>query len=116
MGSLPAWAVSIIAAVVLLSPALAFLMALAVEILIDLLNEAGVPIYFAPIVTVAVGWLLFESFGRARRMTPRSRHDVTKPDIICPRAAAPLTAGSRNIQDRVEHDSQLGLARPAPTA
>ena len=71
MGSLPAWAVSIIAAVVLLSPALAFLMALAAEILIDLLNEAGVPIYFAPIVTVAVGWLLF------RKLWPRAEDDAT---------------------------------------
>jgi len=71
MGSLPTWAVSIIAAVVLLSPALAFLMFLAVEILIDLLNEAGVPIYFAPIVTGAVGWLLF------RKLWPRAVDDTT---------------------------------------
>lgn len=71
MGSLPAWAVSIIAAVVLLSPALAFLMALAVEILIDLLNEAGVPIYFALIVTGAVGWFLF------RKLRPRAKDDAT---------------------------------------
>jgi len=71
MGSLPAWAVSMIAAVVLLSPALAFLMALAAEILIDLLNEAGVPIYFAPIVTVAVGWLL------SRKLWPRAEDDAT---------------------------------------
>lgn len=71
MGSLPVWAVSIIAAVVLLSPALAFLTALAVEILIDLLNEAGVPIYFAAIVTGAVGWLLL------RTLRPRAKDDAT---------------------------------------
>jgi len=70
MGSLPTWAVSIIAAVVLLSPALAFLMFLAVEILIDLLNEAGVPIYFAPIVTGAIGWLLF------RKLRPPAEDDA----------------------------------------
>jgi hypothetical protein len=44
MSTLPSWAqCSIIAALVLLSPAIAFLMALAVAIAVGLLKEAGAP-------------------------------------------------------------------------
>jgi hypothetical protein len=59
MSSLPTWQFSIIAAVVLLSPVLAFLMAIAVEILIGSLIEADVPALLAVAAAGAIGWLLF---------------------------------------------------------
>ena len=59
MSSLPTWHFSIIAAVVLLSPVFAFLMAIAIEILIGALIEAGVPALLAVVVAGAIGWLLF---------------------------------------------------------
>ena len=58
MGRLPTWAqLSILAFAVLLSPALALLMFLAVEIVIGLLVDAGVPALLA-LASVAIGWLL----------------------------------------------------------
>ena len=59
MSSLPTWQFSIIAAVVLLSPVLAFLMAIAVEISIGSLIEADVPALLAVVAVGAIGWLLF---------------------------------------------------------
>ncbi len=54
MRNLPAWAsLSIIAVPVLLSPVLAFLMAIAVEILIGLLVEADAPVLPVLIATGA---------------------------------------------------------------
>ena len=56
MRNLPTWApLSIITVGVLLSPVLAFLMVIAVEILIDLLVEAGEPALPALVVTGAIG-------------------------------------------------------------
>ena len=66
MSSLPTWQFSIIAAVVLLSPVFAFLMAIAIEILIGALIEAGVPALLAVVVAGAIGWLLFHKL-RVRR-------------------------------------------------
>ena len=59
MSSLPIWQLSIIAAVVLLSPVFAFLMAIAVEIFVGSLMEAGVPALPAVVVSGAIGWSLF---------------------------------------------------------
>ena len=60
MSSFPTWAhLSIIAAAVLLSPVLAFLMAIAVEILIGSLMEAGVAALLAFVGVGTLGWLLF---------------------------------------------------------
>ena len=62
MRNLPTWApLSIITVAVLLSPVLAFLTAIAVEILIGLLVEAGAPVLSA---LVATGWLLFRKLRR----------------------------------------------------
>jgi hypothetical protein len=58
---------SIIAVAVLLSPVLAFLMAIAVEIVIGLLVEAGASALPALLATGAIGWLVF----RKRRRRPR---------------------------------------------
>jgi hypothetical protein len=59
VNSFRAWVhFSIIAAAVLLSPVLAFLMAIAVEILIGSLMEAGLPALIALVVAGAIGWLL----------------------------------------------------------
>ena len=66
MSSLPTWQFSIIAAVVLLSPVFAFLMAIAVEILIGTLIEADVPALLAVVVASGIGWLLFHKL-RVRR-------------------------------------------------
>jgi len=49
---------SIIAFAVLLSPVLAFLMAIAVEILIDLLMGAGAPTLLGLAIAVGIGWFL----------------------------------------------------------
>ena len=57
-----AW--SVITAVLLFSPALAFLMAIAAEILIDLLVEAGAPAILDLVAVGAIGWVLF------RKMSP----------------------------------------------
>jgi hypothetical protein len=59
MTSFPTWQFSIIAALVLLSPVFAFLMAIAVEILIGSLIAAGVPTLLAVVVGGAIGWSLF---------------------------------------------------------
>jgi hypothetical protein len=59
MSSLLTWQFSVIAAVVLLSPVFAFLMAIAIEILIGSLMEAGVPTLLAVVAAGAIGWLLF---------------------------------------------------------
>jgi len=68
MRRLPAWArSSIVASVVLLSPVLAFLMAIAVEILIGLLLETGAPALLAFVAAGAIGWPLF----RKLRVRPR---------------------------------------------
>jgi hypothetical protein len=59
MSNLPNWAqFSIVAAAVLLCPVFAFLMAIAVEILIGVLKDAGVP---ALLVLIVAGgaWSLF---------------------------------------------------------
>jgi uncharacterized membrane protein len=58
MGRFPTCQLSIIAAVVLLSPVFAFLIAIAVAILIGSLLATGVPGLLA-VVTGAIGWSLF---------------------------------------------------------
>ena len=71
MRNLPTWApLSIIAVVVLLSPVLAFLMAIAVEILIGLMVEAGAPVLPALVATGAIGWPLFRKLRRRPEATP----------------------------------------------
>jgi hypothetical protein len=65
MSSLPLWVpLSIIAAVVLLSPVLAFLTAIAVEILVGLLVEAGAPVLPAFVAAGAIGWPLLRKLRR----------------------------------------------------
>jgi hypothetical protein len=59
MSSHPTWQFSIIAAVVLLSPVFAFLMAIAVETLIGSLMAVGVPAPLAVLIAGAIGWSLF---------------------------------------------------------
>ena len=60
MRSPPTWAeLSIIGAAVLLSPVLAFLMAIAVEIVIGVLVDAGAPALLALVVVGAISWFLF---------------------------------------------------------
>jgi hypothetical protein len=61
---------SIIAVGVLLSPVLAFLMALIVAVLLGLLKEAGVAACVAIVVSCAVAYLLV----RRRRAAPAGQH------------------------------------------
>ena len=67
MNSLPTWATWSIVAAAALSPVLAFLMAIAVEILIDSLMEADVPALLAFVVASALGCSRF----RKLRVRPR---------------------------------------------
>jgi hypothetical protein len=72
MSSLPAWTrLSIIAVAALLCPVLAFLMAIAVEILIGVLKDACVPALLVLVVAGAIGWSLFRRLRvRPRRSAP----------------------------------------------
>ena len=63
--SLPPWAIWWIAAVALLSPVLAFLMAIAVEILIGALMDAGMLEISALAAVGAIGWF------QVRKLRPR---------------------------------------------
>ena len=70
MRHLPPWApLSIITVAVLLSPVLAFLTAIAVEILIALLVEAGAPVLPTLVATGAIGWALFRKLRRRPEAT-----------------------------------------------
>ena len=60
MRSFPTCQLSVIAAVVLLSPVFAFLMAIAFEIVIGSLMVAGVPALLAVVAGGAIGWSLFQ--------------------------------------------------------
>ena len=80
MSSLRTWAAwSVITAVLLFSPALAFLLVMAVEILIDLVTEVGPPAPLA-VAAGAFGYFLF------RKMSPRPK-------------VAPLYAGDEDALD-----------------
>jgi hypothetical protein len=69
--SLPAWAqLTIIVAAVLLSPLLAFLAAIAVEIVIGLVVDADAPILPAFVAAGAVGWLLLRKLRRREGGAP----------------------------------------------
>jgi hypothetical protein len=71
MRHLPTWApLSIITVAVLLSPVLAFLTAIAVEILIGLLVEAGAPVLPTLVATGTIGWALFRKLRRRPEAIP----------------------------------------------
>jgi hypothetical protein len=56
--------------VVLLGPVLAFLTAIAVEILVGLLVEAGAPVLAAFLAAGAIGWPLLRKLQRRQGGTP----------------------------------------------
>ena len=58
MNSLPTWAIWSIAAAAVLSPVLAFLMAIVVEVLFGLVKDAGVPALLVLVAAGAIGWFL----------------------------------------------------------
>jgi hypothetical protein len=62
VSSFPAWAIWSLAVAAVLSPVLAFLLAIAVEILIDALLEADAPILTALIGAGVIGRLVFRKF------------------------------------------------------
>jgi hypothetical protein len=64
MSNLRTWAKwSVVAVVLLLSPVFAFLTAIAVEVLIDLVIEVGVPAMLDMMAIGAILWLLFHKHG-----------------------------------------------------
>jgi len=89
MGSPPTWAAwSVITAVLLLSPALAFLMVIAMEILIDFLMEIGVTTLLA-VAIGAIGWFLFRKRSSRAKVASLLADDEQVLDE--PAIAAPST-------------------------
>jgi hypothetical protein len=72
MNSLPTWAMWSIIAAAVLSPVLAFLTAIAVEIFIGVLKDAGILEFLAVGVIGAISWLLL----RKLRVRPRGSASV----------------------------------------
>jgi hypothetical protein len=72
MSSLPTWAIWSIIAVAVLSPVLAFLMDIAVEIFIGVLKDAGILEFLAVGAIGAIGGLLLRNL----RVRPRGRAPV----------------------------------------
>ena len=72
MNSLPSWAMWSIIAAAVLSPVLAFLTAIAVEIFIGVLKEAGILEFLAVGMIGAISWLLL----RKLRVQPRGSASV----------------------------------------
>ena len=72
MSSLPTWAMWSIIAAAVLSPVLAFLMAIAVEIFIGVLKDAGILEFLAVGAIGAISWLLLHK----RRVRPRGSASV----------------------------------------
>jgi hypothetical protein len=71
MSTLPSWAqCSIIAALVLLSPALAFLMVIAAELVIDLAMEVGAAAVCV-VAACAIGWVLYRKRSPRPEVTPQ---------------------------------------------
>ena len=64
VSSLPTWAIWSIAAAAVLSPLFAFLMAIAVEIMIGALMDAGMSVLLPLAVASALGWLLLRLRSR----------------------------------------------------
>jgi hypothetical protein len=69
VSSLPTWAAFSIAIAAVLSPVLAFLMGIAVEILIGLAKDAGVPAFLVIAAIGAIAWFL----RRVRSPHPRGK-------------------------------------------
>ena len=88
MSSLRAWAAwSVISAVLLLSPVFAFLMAIAAEILIDLLVETGAPAILDLVAVGAIGWVLFRKMSPWPKGAPLFADDdevLDEPAIAAP--------------------------------
>jgi len=74
MSSLPTWATWSIAAAAVLSPVLAFLMAIAVEILIGVLKDAGMLEFLALVAASVISYSLL----RKLRVRPRGIARVEK--------------------------------------
>ena len=86
MGSAPTWtAWSVITAVLLLSPALALLTVIAVELLIDLLMEAGTTAVCA-LAAGAIGWVLYRKRSPHPKVAPHSELEqlCDEPAIAVP--------------------------------
>jgi branched-subunit amino acid ABC-type transport system permease component len=72
MDSLPTWAWWLVVAGLLLSPVLAFLIAILVEIFIEVLKEGGL----AAVITLVVAGLTGRLVLRRLRMRPTLNHTV----------------------------------------
>jgi hypothetical protein len=69
VNSLPTWAIWSIAAAAVLSPVLAFLMAIVVEILFGLVKDAGSSALLALLAAGVIGWFL----RRVRSLRPAGK-------------------------------------------
>ena len=86
MSTLPSWAqCSIIAALVLLSPALAFLMVIAAELVIDFAMEVGAAAVCV-VAAGAIGWVLYRKRSPHPKVAPHSELEqlCDEPAIAVP--------------------------------
>jgi hypothetical protein len=86
MSSVRHWVLgSVIAALILLSPALAFLMVITAEMVIDVAMVVGA-IEICAIAAGAIGWVLFRRMSPRRRLAFLPADDVAlgKPAISAP--------------------------------
>jgi hypothetical protein len=75
MGNVRSWASGVlVAALILLGPIIAFVMAIAAEMLTDLVTKAGATAIW-PVVAAAMAWVLLRKFG-GQPHTPQLRSDV----------------------------------------
>jgi predicted signal transduction protein with EAL and GGDEF domain len=81
MSSVRNWTASLgVAALILLSPFLAFLMVITAEMLIDLVMEAGVPVVCA-VAAAVIGWVLFRRMSRDPELAHQSEPETDETAI-----------------------------------
>ena len=77
MSNVRNWAAgSAIAALILLSPAVAFLLAIAAEVLTDLFTEVGALAFLDLLPAVIIGWILFHKMASHSDVAVRYRRGV----------------------------------------
>jgi UPF0716 family protein affecting phage T7 exclusion len=101
MSSLPTWTTWSIAAAAVLSPVLAFLMAIAIEILIGLVKDAGLLALLALAIAGVIGWVLFASSGCARIVVRRPRREPASGGL----------SGSRSVDMSAQRRREHGRLR-----
>ena len=81
MSSVRNWTAGLaVAALILLSPILAFLVVIAAEMLIDLVMEVGVPVVCA-IAAAVIGWVLFRRMSSDPELAHQSEPETDETAI-----------------------------------